>query len=443
MTEGSIDFGVVGGGILGMTLAIRLAEAGHTVTIYERGANLGGLATGASIGDVTWDRFYHVMLQSDRALLSLLDSLDIATEVRWRATGTGLYDNGSLHPVSNAVDYLRLPVLGPLSKVRIGATVLRASRIRDWNGLEQMTAGQWLTRWSGPSAYRRFWLPLLRSKLGDRHDDVSAAFIWAIIQRLYAARRAGMKQDLFGYMPGGYSSILTRLESRAVALGVRPFVGVRVLEVAGSERGPSVRTTDDLNTHDRVVVTVPSPVAVDIIPGLSSSERDAHLGIMYQGIVCASLLLDRPLSPFYVTNITDPAAPFTGVIEMSTLVDTVEFGGRSLVYLPKYVPPDDPMFEEPDDVIIERFTAALAAMHPQFESDQIVAHAVARARYVLPLSTVGYSDRLPSMQTSVPGVYVVNSAHIVNGTLNANETVGLANRSVPVVTSVERSGSLR
>jgi protoporphyrinogen oxidase len=113
------------------------------------------------------------------------------------------------------------------------------------------------------------------------------------------------------------------------------------------------------------------------------------------------------------------------------------------VYLPKYVPPDDPMFEESDDAIMERFNAALSAMYPGFESDQIVAHAVARARYVLPLSTVGYSDRLPPMQTSVPGVYVVNSAHIVNGTLNANETVGLANRSVPVVTAVERSGSLR
>jgi protoporphyrinogen oxidase len=317
MTEGSIDFGIVGGGILGMTLALRLAEAGHTVTVYERAATLGGLASAGPIGDVSWDRFYHVMLQSDSSLLSLLESLDISDEVHWRATGTGLYDNGSLHPVSNAVDYLRLPVLGLPSKVRIGATVLRASRIRDWKSLEQMTAEQWLTRWSGPAAYRRFWLPLLRSKLGDRHDEVSAAFIWAIIHRLYAARRAGMKQDLFGYMPGGYSGILTRLESRAVALGVRPLVGVRVLEVAGTEGGASVRTTDDLTVHDRVVVTVPSPIAADLIPGLSASERDTHLGIMYQGIVCASLLLDRPLSDFYVTNITDPAAPFTGVIEMS------------------------------------------------------------------------------------------------------------------------------
>ena len=30
------------------------------------------------------------------------------------------------------------------------------------------------------------------------------------------------------------------------------------------------------------------------------------------------------------------------------------------------------------------------------------------------------------MKTSIDGVYVVNSSHIVNGTLNVNETVQLA-----------------
>ena len=32
------------------------------------------------------------------------------------------------------------------------------------------------------------------------------------------------------------------------------------------------------------------------------------------------------------------------------------------------------------------------------------------------------------MTTSVPGIHIVNSAHILNGTLNVNETVQLAER---------------
>ena len=73
-----------------------------------------------------------------------------------------------------------------------------------------------------------------------------------------------------------------------------------------------------------------------------------------QGIVCPSLLLARPLGGFYVTNITDPM-PFTGVIETTALVDRAAFGGRSLVYLPKYVPADDPHFAEPDAALKARF----------------------------------------------------------------------------------------
>ena len=59
------------------------------------------------------------------------------------------------------------------------------------------------------------------------------------------------------------------------------------------------------------------------------------------------------LSDFYVTNITDDA-PFTGVIEMSALVDKKEFGRNTLVYLPKYVGPDDELFDRTDDEIRER-----------------------------------------------------------------------------------------
>ena len=47
-----------------------------------------------------------------------------------------------------------------------------------------------------------------------------------------------------------------------------------------------------------------------------------------------------------------------------------------------------------------------------------------------PLPTLGYSSHLPSQRTSVPGIHIVNSAQIVNGTLNVNETVGLAERAL-------------
>jgi hypothetical protein len=37
------------------------------------------------------------------------------------------------------------------------------------------------------------------------------------------------------------------------------------------------------------------------------------------------------------------------------------------------------------------------------------------------------------MISSVPGLYIVNSAHIVNGTLAVNESVALAERALPEI----------
>jgi hypothetical protein len=42
------------------------------------------------------------------------------------------------------------------------------------------------------------------------------------------------------------------------------------------------------------------------------------------------------------------------------------------------------------------------------------------------MPVLNYSRDLPPTKTSVDGVYIVNSAQIVNGTLNVNETIRLA-----------------
>ena len=179
-------------------------------------------------------------------------------------------------------------------------------------------------------------------------------------------------------------------------------------------------------TFDRVVLTTPAPIISKACPDLTDDEHRRLNGLRYQGIVCASLLLKKPLAKYYVTNITDDWVPFTAVIEMTTLVDPAEFGGRTLVYLPKYVSPDDPLFEVSDADLRTSFIAALKKMYPHFEESDVEAFRVSRVRHVVALSTLNYSAQLPPMKTSLPGVFAVNSAHIVNGTLNVNETVKLA-----------------
>jgi len=424
-------WGIVGGGILGMTLAHRLAGAGHAVTLCEAADHLGGLAAAWRLGDVVWDRHYHVTLLSDSHLRALLSELGLEHEMRWVTTRTGFYADGRLHSMSNAIEFLRFPPLGLLDKLRLGATIFYASRVKDWRRLETESVGDWLTRWSGRRTFEKIWLPLLRSKLGDNYQKTSAAFIWATIARLYAARRSGLKREMFGYVPGGYARILDRYAARLAEDGVRIRLASATRRVERQADGRLVVESEDgqREAFDQVALTIPAGQAARACPGLSPDERARLDGIQYQGIVCASLLLRNPLAGFYVTNITEPWLPFTGVIEMSALVEREQFGGHCLVYLPKYVDPEDPAFGLGDDELRARFVTALERLYPGFRREDVLVFKVSRVRRVFALPTLNYSSRLPPMHTSVPGLHIVNSAHILNGTLNVNETLQLAEKA--------------
>ena len=436
------DVAVVGGGMLGMTLALRFQQLGRRVTIIEAAPTVGGLVGSQSIGGYTWDRFYHVILLSDRHLHGLLDELGLSDLLRWGVTRTGFYVDARLHSLSSVIDFVRFPPLSPADKLRLAATVLHASRIRDWRPLESMLATQWLRRLSGERVFTRIWEPLLRSKLGDNYRIASAAFIWAIIARMYAARRSGLKREMFGYVEGGYSTVLAAFQAALERRNVEFVLGRAVAEVASDGDGVAARFDDgELRSFGKVVLTVPCGTIRRIAPELSSDESTRLAGVVYQGIICASVLLARPLAGFYITNITDPAVPFTAVIEMTALVNPATMGGRTLVYLPWYVTADDPAWRMSDADIRRRFLNGLARMYPGLDERDVLAFDVARVREMLAVTTLDYSDRWrPRMATSVPNLYVVNSAQIANGTLNVNETVGLANAAAAELEALFTSG---
>lgn len=427
MSPESLHFGVVGGGLMGLTLALRLAQRGHRVTLLEAADHLGGLADSWQLDDIVWDRHYHVTLLSDSHLRAVLGELGLDDDMQWVSTRTGFLVNGQLYSLSNSWEFLRFPPLGWLDKFRLGWTIWQASRRRDWQRLEQIPVADWLTRHSGRRTYDRIWLPLLKAKLGDAWQRTSAAFIWATIQRMYAARSAGIKREMFGYLPGGYARTLAAFGRRLEEAGVAIRTNCRVQQIERDAHGQITVTIAGAEplTCDRIAVTTPAPVTARICPQLAPAEAERLAGVEYLGIVCASLLLKKPLAGYYVTNITDEA-PFTGVIEMTALVDPATFGGRTLVYLPKYVTAGDPTWSEDDDTVRANFLAAMERLYPGFTADDVLAFRVSRVRHVFALPTLHYSRRAPECVTSVPGLFVVNSAQIVNGTLNVNESIKFA-----------------
>ncbi len=469
------NIAIVGSGFLGMTLALRLAESGAKVTLYESADEIGGLAAAWEIGDYTWDKHYHVTLASDKYTRKIVEELGLGDEYRWEETKTGFYTSGQLFSMSNTAEFLKFPPLDLFSKLRLGATIFYASRLKSWKRLEKISVEKWLVRLSGRRTFEKIWKPLLIAKLGEAYKETSAAFIWATIQRMYAARNSGLKKEMFGYVRGGYARVLERFGEVLLEKGVEIQLRARVESVERLANGkiriatqntrrrndkrpritrqPSLLAatlpamgaatglmavprqlpkdvipfpmTNKIDVYDKVILTCPSNVAAKLVSQLKSREKLDLEDLRYHVIVCASVLMKCSLSDFYITNITDEA-PFTGIIEMTALVDKREFGRNALIYLPKYVAPDDALFGRSDEEIKRIFLNCLEKMHPHFRRKDLLAFNVSRVRQVFPLPVLNYSRDLPPVKTSVDGVYIVNSSHIVNGTLNVNETVQLA-----------------
>jgi protoporphyrinogen oxidase len=416
--------------VLGLTLAQRLAALGAQVTVYDAAERVGGLAAPWELGGVTWDRHYHVTLLSDERTRRMYADIGIPDDqLRWVETRTGYYGSDeTLRSATTPLELLQLPGLSLLDKARLGATVLYGSRIADGTRMETLTVERWLRRWSGDGAFEAFWRPLLRAKLGDTYPDASAAFIWATIRRLYAARRMGLVER-FGYVSGGYATVCTAFDAALETAGVEVRTSTPVRSISRCSEGSdalSLQPADgDAQLFDKVFVTTAAPVAAKLCTDLLPGERRRLEAVQYVGIVCASLLLRRPLADYYLTYITDPATPFTAVVEMTSLVDRAELDGHALVYLPKYTTADDALFGADDDSVLAQMLPYLRSMYPAFSDDDIVAARVSRVPQVFAVPSLRYSEAMPSFGTSIPGLYLAGSAQLPFATLNVNDTLSL------------------
>lgn len=423
----AMRIGIVGGGLMGLALAESLAASGHRVSVYESAPQPGGLSTWHDFGPFVWDRFYHVILPSDKSLVEFIRRLGLGDRLRWRATRTGYYVDRQFYSLSSGLDFLRFPLLGLWSKFRLAATILYCSRITDWRRLEHIPVEDFLVRHSGRTTFEKMWKPLLLAKLGEHYRRVSAVFIWTYVKRLFSARDSTAQKEQLGYVSGGYRTVFDRLLHRISENNGLVRTGIDVQSVrAGASTGLEVAAGGATDTFDKVIFTGPVNSLRRVVdPQLVQVPPPAD--IEYLGVICMVLVTRKPIVPYYVLNVADELIPFTGVIGMSSLVATEETAGLFLTYLPKYVLSDDPIFRRSDVDIKTEFMRGFRRMFPDFSDGDIVGVHINRALKVQPLQVLSYSTLVQMPRTLHADFYVVNSAQFVNNTLNNNEVIRTVN----------------
>ncbi|MCS7304624.1 MAG: NAD(P)/FAD-dependent oxidoreductase [Thermoguttaceae bacterium] len=424
---------ILGAGATGLTAAYLLRRAGVEVTLLEAASKPGGLLTTFSLGQGDpIECYYHHCFTHDVELQWLLAELGLSDRLIYRPTTMAVYREGRFWPFNSPLDVLRFRPIGLLERFRLGLSGWLLSRLAWYSRQEEVSALAWFRRWAGPKATQAVWLPLLQGKFGELADRVSLAWMAGRLHQRASSRRSGQEQ--LGYLRGSLQVLVDRLVERladwqtamcwqcpAEALLVENgrVVGVRV-------QGKAFRA-------DALVVTTAPAILAGLVRPICSEYASQLDSIQYLAAVCMLVSLRRPLTQVYWTNITDPDYDFIGLVEHTQLASPDWYGGRHLVYLTRYVRPEEPLWQLPEQQLQERWLEQLERLIGRPIRNQIEGVWLFRARYAAPLPELGFSRRIPAMRSPLPGLFVAGMVHIYPDERSVNNCIRVAAELVRIL----------
>lgn len=263
---------IIGAGLSGLSAAVRLAEKGRDVCVYEAAGQAGGRCR--SFYDKTLDHQIdngnHLLLSGNHAALSFLklvgstDSLigpsraafpfyDLTTDSRWTIEPKGrlplwVLSRDRRVPDTSVSDYVR---------------ALRLITAKSGSTVSEVVGN------SGPM-FQRFWEPLTVATLNMAPENASARLLWAVLAETFAmgepACRPLIARDGLG--PSFIAPALAFLESRQT-----PVIFNRTLRQIDFEgsfvSGLSFNDTEvAIGKDDTVILALPAPRAATLVPGL-------------------------------------------------------------------------------------------------------------------------------------------------------------------------------
>jgi protoporphyrinogen oxidase len=412
-----MEYAILGGGALGLVSALRLAQHGERVTIYEREPVAGGLASGFQIDDAWLEKFYHHIFRTDRGIIRLIDELGLGDRLRWpRPTTVTLWD-GAIYQLDSPLTVLQFAPLTFPQRVRMAAA-LAFLKVVPAAPLEGKLAAAWIRRWMGEEPYRIVWGPLLRGKFGATRDEIALPWFWA---------RVHDRTTELGYLRGGFQYVYDRLVERITALGGEVKLGVAVDEVRCAPDGKLiVRTARGERQFDRVISTLPPRLLCRLVPELTDDYRTRYDWGRAYGAHCLILALDRPLTDSYWMNVNDAGFPFLALVEHTNYMPPGDYGGRHLLYLGNYRPMDDPLFRKSKEEIVAEFLPHLTRLNPDFSPSWVTASWSFSAPYAQPIVTTDYKEHIPPFDTPVPGLYEASMFQVYPHDRGQNYSVLLA-----------------
>ena len=423
-----MHIGVLGGGALGLTAALRLARRGAQVTIIEKGNELGGLAAGFLVGDsgTYLEKFYHHIFRSDKDITALIEEMGLGEKLTWHKVNTSTLYRGKLWKLS-PVDLLLHYPISMIARLRLitGTAYLKATS--NYKALNKFTAVEWLQKWMGKEAYDMQFKPVLVGKFGDFYDKISMSWFWSRVHE--------RSLDL-GYLGGGFQQLYDRLGEEIEKAGGSIKLGTAVTRIVPIEGGKTRVEVDNGEPYefDAVVSSLPTKLFLRLAEGLPEDyKRKYDWGDALGAHVAVLALKESLLDPVYWLSIADQGYPFLVVVDHTNMRSTSEYGGRHLLYIGNYLPMSHRYFTQPDEETLAEFMPHLKKLNPKFDESWIEEKWVFKAPFAQPIVTREYAAHIPPLKTPLPNVYMGNMFQVYPQDRGQNYSIRLGEKIAELI----------
>jgi squalene-associated FAD-dependent desaturase len=411
---------VVGGGLAGITAAIRLADAGRDVTLLEAKPRLGGLTHSFRRGELDVDNGQHVFMRCCTAYRSLLDRLGTADL-------TTLQDRLDV-PVVRVADGRRgrlrrnaLPAPLHLARSLSGFSVMsRGDRVRavraalamrlvdrTASAIDDVSFGDWLADHGQTSqAQAALWDLVGVATMNAHAGDASLALAATVFQ-------IGLLTDASAADLGWSRVPLQQLHGDAAATalhaaGATTRTRCRAMAIDRGDEGWRVVTDDGAIDADVVVVaTEPARMeallpagAVTLPPGWS--ERLGAAPIVNLHLVFDRKVLDEPF-------VAAVGSPVQWVFDR-----TAASGLPRGQYVAVSLSAADDVIDLPVSALQEVFVPEVRRLLPRANGAELLDFFVSRERHATFRPSPGSARLRPAATTAYDGLFLAG-AHCATG----------------------------
>ena len=414
---------IIGAGFTGLTAAYDLQKHGHTVVVFEKDPQPGGLAVGYQEKGWDWslEKHYHHWFTNDTHVLELAKEIDFPVIIKRPKTSVFLDDN--LYQLDSPMAILQFPKLSPLERIRMAAILAFLKFNPFWKPLEKYRATDILPKAMGRKAFSLLWEPQLRNKMGKYADEISLVWFWT---RIYK------RTPSLAYPKGGFLQFAKALCEAIKKKGGSISFNTEIVSInnkAGVEITTAAKGKKIVTHFDKVIVTLPSFLFLKISPGLPKSYKDKLVRLRGLGATNMVIRLKKPFitDGTYWLSICEKNAPVMVVVEHTNLMNKKHFNNEHLIYVGNYLDEKSETFSMTKEKLLEKYDPLLTRINPDYKKN-IINYEVFRSPFAQPIVPMNYSKLIPEMTTPLPDVYLANIEQVYPWDRGTNYAVELGEK---------------